>query len=75
MKNLGARILLSLLIGGVLQEVLIIATAKEISSVFVIAAIGSFILISVFTYLRRTIKMQRKVDNQLKQNAEIIDQL
>lgn len=75
MKSLGLRILLSLIIGGVLQEVLRIITGKEVRLISFIGAVTAFILISVFVYLHRTITLQRKVDNQLKQNDELIDDL
>lgn len=73
MKSLTTRIVLSLLFAGAFQETLRIITNKESRSFFFLAAIGSFVLISVFASLRRTIKTQREVDNQLKQNDELID--
>ena len=75
MKNIWIRILLSIILGGAIQEGLSIATGREFKSIFMFTAVTIFILVSVIVYLQSTIALQRKVDKQLEKNDELIDDL
>ncbi|MDG1331107.1 MAG: hypothetical protein P8P74_02175 [Crocinitomicaceae bacterium] len=75
MKKRWVRVVVSLLIGGGLQESVRISTGKEIGPLFFFGAIVSYIIISVIVYVRNMWLLQREVDVKLKKNDELIDDL
>lgn len=67
------RIVFSLFIGGAIQEIVRIKTGKEMRFILPVIAIVSYLFFSFCVHYYSLYKLQKRVDQEFKENDELID--